>query len=235
MLPNQYNRRWATQGEFSAEELGGFSWLKLVLISVLSLFLELLMIRWVSSEIRIFAYFKNFVLIACFLGFGLGCYLSRKRINLFSMLVPLGILTLFVNSPSALIRSQMAALPAMLGASSQVQVWGVPYMTTDAASLLSLVFALIICALLFVLIGFIFIPIGQLVGWYLENAPKGIAAYSVNVLASLAGITLYTFLCFWYQPPVVWFAIAGSITVLLLINRPKLAAIAAARRSGSMS
>ena len=227
MLSNRISRRWSTQGDFSPEDLGGFSWLNLVLVSVLSLFLELLMIRWISSEIRIFAYFKNFVLIACFLGFGLGCYLSRRRINLFSMLVPLGILSLFVNSPIAFIRSQMAGLPAMLGASSQVQVWGVPYMTSDAASLASLASALLICALLFVLIGFIFIPIGQMVGWYLENAPKGIAAYTVNVLASLVGITLYTLLCFWYQPPIVWFVIAGTSTVLLLIKTPKLAAIAA--------
>src|SRR5579864_1135350 len=134
MLSNRISRRWSTQGDFSPEDLGGFSWLNLVLVSVLSLFLELLMIRWISSEIRIFAYFKNFVLIACFLGFGLGCYLSRRRINLFSMLVPLSILSLFVNSPFDFIRTQMAGLPAMLGASSQVQVWGVPYMTSDARS-----------------------------------------------------------------------------------------------------
>ncbi len=228
MVARRDSRRWSAQGEFSTDELGGFSWLNLALVSVLSLFLELLMIRWISSEIRIFAYFKNFVLIACFLGFGLGCYLSRKRVNLFSLAVPLGILTLFVSSPFEFIRIRMAALPAMLGASSQVQVWGVPYMSVDATGLVALASALVICALLFVLIGFIFIPFGQMVGWYLENAPNGIAAYSVNVLASLIGITLYTLLCFWYQPPVVWFAIAGGIAVLLFIKRPKLAAIAAA-------
>jgi len=36
---------------------------QLALVGFLGLFLELLMIRWVSSEIRVFAYFKNFVLI----------------------------------------------------------------------------------------------------------------------------------------------------------------------------
>jgi len=67
--------RWNEKWEFSAQALGGFSWWQLALWSLLSLFFELLMIRWISSEIRIFAYFKNFVLVACFLGFGLGCYL----------------------------------------------------------------------------------------------------------------------------------------------------------------
>ena len=71
-----------TDFDVDLEELGGFTYRQLVLISVAGLFLEMLMIRWVSSEIRIFAYFKNFVLVACFLGFGLGCYLCRRRVQL---------------------------------------------------------------------------------------------------------------------------------------------------------
>jgi hypothetical protein len=42
---------------FSPQLLGGFSYWHLFLISVLGLFLELLMIRWVSSELSVFAYF----------------------------------------------------------------------------------------------------------------------------------------------------------------------------------
>jgi hypothetical protein len=77
---------WLRTLETSPEELGGFSYRSLALISLLSLFLEMLMIRWISSEIRIFAYFKNLVLVACFLGFGLGCYLCRRRVQLGSNL-----------------------------------------------------------------------------------------------------------------------------------------------------
>src|ERR1039458_5376476 len=36
------------------------------------------MIRWISSEITIFAYFKNFVLVACYLGCGLGALTSIR-------------------------------------------------------------------------------------------------------------------------------------------------------------
>ena len=61
------------------------------------------------------------------------------------------------------------------------------------------------------LIATAFIPFGQLVGWYLENAPKGVAAYSVNVLASLAGIAGFTLLCFLNQSPWVWFLVAGIL------------------------
>jgi hypothetical protein len=71
---------WVAAFEVDPEKLGGLSHSWLTLISLLSLFLEMLMIRRISSEIRIFAYFKNLVLVACFLGFGLGCYLCRRRI-----------------------------------------------------------------------------------------------------------------------------------------------------------
>ena len=57
-------QRWVGQFEFSPETLGGFSYARLAVVSLFGLFLELLMIRWVSSEITIFAYFKNFVLVA---------------------------------------------------------------------------------------------------------------------------------------------------------------------------
>ncbi len=93
--------RLAEKWEFSPQGLGGFSWRQLALWSLLALFFELLMIRWISSEIRVFAYFKNFVLIACFLGFGLGCYMSRRRVNLLTMVVPLLTLALVVCLPSS--------------------------------------------------------------------------------------------------------------------------------------
>src|SRR5204863_4846056 len=73
----------------TAAEMGGFSWRGLTVSSVFGLYLELLLIRWISSEIRIFAYFKNFVLIACFLGFGLGCYLCLLAISVMMLVAPL--------------------------------------------------------------------------------------------------------------------------------------------------
>ena len=170
------------------------------------------MIRWISSEVRIFAYFKNFVLIACFLGFGLGCYLSRRRINLLAMLVPLLSLVLLVQLPWPALRILMRLIPTFIGASSEGAVWGVP--AEFSFSLLAAAMAIIVP--IFSLISVMFIPLGQLVGWYLENSTNGILAYSVNVAASLAGIMLYTLLCFFYQPPATWFSVAGLLSICLL-------------------
>src|SRR5207248_6455389 len=119
-------RRWSRKWELSPQDLGAFSWWRLALWSLLSLFFELLMIRWVSSEIRIFAYFKNFVLVACFLGFGLGCYLCRRRVQLMALIAPLLLLTAILKAPISPLRRSIAALPQMLGSSVEVHVWGVP-------------------------------------------------------------------------------------------------------------
>ncbi len=200
------------QWELRVEELGGFSYRQLVLISLLSLFVEMLMIRWVSSEIRIFAYFKNFVLVACFLGFGLGCYLCRRRVQLMAMLTPLLLLTIILKAPISPLRRTMAALPQMLGATVEVHVWGVPALPTSWSGML---LAMAFVVPLFAVIATTFIPFGQLVGWYLENAPNGVAAYSVNVLASLAGIAAFTLISFLHQPPWVWFLVAGLFSLLV--------------------
>src|ERR1700739_1951515 len=60
--PLQKRISWLDRWTFSPQTLGGFSYRQLILVSLTALFLELLMIRWISSEITIFAYFKNFVL-----------------------------------------------------------------------------------------------------------------------------------------------------------------------------
>ena len=197
--------------EVDIHELGGFSFRQLILISLLSLFLEMMMIRWVSSEIRIFAYFKNFVLVACFLGFGLGCYFSRRRVQLMAMITTLVLLTIILKAPISALRRSISVLPALLGASVEVHVWGVPALPTNWWRM---VLALAFVVPLFALIATTFIPFGQLVGWYLENAPKGVAAYTVNVLASLAGIAAFTLLCFLNYPPWVWFMVSGLFSVI---------------------
>ncbi|HEX4628265.1 MAG TPA: methyltransferase [Gemmatimonadales bacterium] len=218
LAPSPGTERWG----FTPTDLGGFSLGRLALVSVVGMFLELLMIRWIASEIRIFAYFKNFVLIACFLGFGLGCYLCRRRINLLAFLVPLGALVLLVQLPWFDLRELIIQLASQIGAISEVQVWGVPSLPLTWSSFGSLALAVAVIVPIFALIAFVFIPIGQLVGWYLEHATRGIAGYSLNVLGSLAGVLLYTLLCFLYQPPAVWLALAGVMVVALVWRLPRL-------------
>ena len=52
---------------------------RLVLTSGTLLFVELLLIRWVPSEVRYIGFFSNFLLMASFLGIGIGILLGRRR------------------------------------------------------------------------------------------------------------------------------------------------------------
>ena len=40
----------------------------LILASFISLYFEMLVIRWLGSEVRLFSYFKNLIMLAAFLG-----------------------------------------------------------------------------------------------------------------------------------------------------------------------
>src|SRR5271165_6397784 len=71
----------------------------LFLISVLGLFLELLLIRWVGTEVRIFAYLQNTILVVCFLGLGMGCWTAREPFAPRQILIPLFVLVVLLAIP----------------------------------------------------------------------------------------------------------------------------------------
>jgi hypothetical protein len=50
----------------------------IVLVTMVSLLLELVMIRWLASVFPAFSFFKNFTLLACFLGLGAGYAVAEK-------------------------------------------------------------------------------------------------------------------------------------------------------------
>lgn len=211
----QLSRPW----DFSVDEVGGFRWFHLFLVSVLCLFLEMLMIRWIAAEVPVFAYFKNIVLIGCFLGFGVGCYLCRRKVNLLAFLVPVCLLVVLIKLPWPALRSVIQQIPYLVAQTSDVDLLGRPSLPMD---LLASLAAILLIVLLFALVALAFVPLGQIVGWSLESAGDGALAYTVNVLGSLVGIVLYTLLCFRYQPPAVWFAISGIMCAILLRKLPRL-------------
>ncbi len=51
----------------------------LFIASFLVLFLEVALIRWMPAYVRLLAYFSNFILLATFLGSGIGCVLAGVR------------------------------------------------------------------------------------------------------------------------------------------------------------
>src|SRR5918992_2797813 len=56
---------------------------RLILLSFLMLFLELALIRWTGSNVVYLSYFSNFILLASFLGIGIGFILGARAPDLF--------------------------------------------------------------------------------------------------------------------------------------------------------
>src|SRR6266700_3249640 len=53
--------------------------IRILLVSFAMLFFELLCIRWIPSYVRYLSYFNNFILLASFLGIGLGMLSARRQ------------------------------------------------------------------------------------------------------------------------------------------------------------
>ncbi len=154
----------------------------LFLASFLSLFLELLLIRWVPSHVRIVAYYGNLMLISSFLGLGCGLLLTRMGLNLYKWFpVPLVLLVLFVS--------------AIKGINFQQGPDELRFLINTGTS--TTTFPVVI---VFVLNAFVFVPLGDLVGSYFKKIPP-LQAYSWDLGGAIAGTVLFgLFSYFWFSP-----------------------------------
>ena len=195
------------------------SW-TLFLVSVLGLFLELMLIRWIGTEVRIFAYLQNTVLVTCFLGLGMGALTCRKAATAGHVLRPLLLLSLLLAIPFT--RICLGKISDMLTVdgeflTSSYWTWAGPFQR-----MVRVVTGLGLTFLLLVLIWEIFVPLGRLVGRLFDDHPRTIWAYSVNVAGGLVGTWLFVLLSALSLPPVVWLAVpAGLLGILIALGRPE--------------
>src|SRR6516165_6202170 len=170
--------------------------LAILFSSGLSLLLELSLIRWQSSVLEFLAFYKNFSLLACFAGLGLGYALAtRDRIPLL-MVIPLLAAQLCFIMLTRMVPRAFDVIPFReqltmglgQGNSSQVIVL---YL------LLSVIFLLTALTLL---------PIGQLCGRLMERR-RNLRAYGLNLLGSLSGVLAMLAASSLWTPPLVWFAL----------------------------
>ncbi len=175
------------------------NWWPLFLISSLSLFFELAVIRWLSGEIRIFAYFQNLALLAAFLGLAIGFGLVGKgRGNKFAFPALWGVFVVLVLAVNKVDESK----PIFNPASEDIFFWN----TASAPFWSSLVIFLAFLIIFFLISMFLFIPLGQATGTEMALHPP-IQAYIINIAASLVGIWIFTLCSSFHTPPPVWFGI----------------------------
>ena len=166
----------------------------LFIASTAALYFELVIIRYLASEIRLFAFLKNMPLIASFFGIGLGMIVGRAQPKLRRNFPVLAALLFILTANAWFLHITDIPMPTM-------DNWQFTF-TESPVSALTLAYLFVVLYFLGLVVGF-FIVLGGIVGEYLGELPR-LKAYGVNLLGSPAGIVLFTLLAFLYTPPWVW-------------------------------
>lgn len=172
---------------------------KLVVLSAIGLFLELVLIRWLPAHIFSIGFFSNVVLIGSFLGLGTGFLLagSRRSLGTLFPLLLVGIMLL-----TLLLGSAGVAIPP----DAQTWLWSF-YAENRLERFLTVELTIPqILALSYVMTMLVFIPLGQRIGRLMrEFAP--LRGYAWNVVGSLGGVLLFSLLSALGMPAFIWFAV----------------------------
>lgn len=192
--------------------LNGKDSLKLFLAGASILFWELVLIRWLSSSIRIVAYYSNFILIASFLGLGIGAILSRHKISAQKFIFPI----LFI---SIIIGPLLGSLYSLNPDTGDESIWfgapsGVQDELSTAGSNTPLPFWLVLlggflCAVV------LFACFGRWLADLFKKLPP-LKGYSFEVGGSIVGILLFAFLSYLQTSPLVWFSVGFILIILAL-------------------
>jgi Spermidine synthase len=175
---------------------------RLVLTSGTLLFVELLLIRWVPAEVRYLGFFSNFLLMASFLGIGIGILLGRRRglntIALFPILLAIVVWLITTLELNVQVRS------------TDELFFGLAESTAADVNFLVLP---IVFALVTALMASIAIPLGPL----LRSMPP-LQAYAWDITGSMLGIAGFTILSAAGTPPIAWFIVVAILTALLIVG-----------------
>ncbi len=179
----------------------------LFLISFVGLFLEMAFLRWAPAQFRVLAYYSNVVLIACFLGLGLGCLLVQRRRDTTAWF-PL----LFLATIGAILAARQYQFHFTHG--EDFQLWQTNVLEGGARAADLDLKALLVGA--FVLTTMLFVPLGQMLGRALTPLPP-LTGYAINIAGSIAGVAAHAALSWLSLPPAVWFG-AGIAGFLICVR-----------------
>ena len=189
--------------------------LVLALTTFAILVLELAMIRWLTTQIRIAAYFANLVLLAAFLGMGLGVGLGRHSARLARWSMPaLAIVCVFLASAGPLDFVHVN-FPNLSPTDWGHEASGTKLQFIGAAALVTACFWAVVAVFLFpaTIVGAIF------------GAMPPLRAYAADLGGSLAGVLAMALIAALWTSPPVWIAL-GTLP-LLWVLRDRVSVIAA--------
>jgi hypothetical protein len=174
---------------------------RLFLTSATLLFVELLLIRWVPANVVYVGFFNNFLLLASFLGIGIGILLGRRvGASAAIWFAPLAfVLVLFVSLAQVNVKNELG------------DIW---FGTREGQQLdINFIVLPSLLILTTTAMAFLAVPLGRL----LRTMPP-LRAYAFDIGGSMAGIALFAGVSLAGLAPSVWFTIAGVLVVLLTLG-----------------
>src|SRR6266700_2922791 len=171
---------------------------RIFLLSFAMLFFELLCIRWIPSYVRFLSYFNNFVLLASFLGIGLGMLTARRKRFWFPPF-PLMVLLLAIIVMWNKFDLHISSTQVLYYGAGETQG-----ATADNYAVLPIIFGLVTAC---------FIPLSRSFG-QLFTQIMPLTAYTFDIIGSLVGIACFSVIAYFALPPVVWFVM---LTLLILV------------------
>jgi SAM-dependent methyltransferase len=176
---------------------------RVFLASFLVLFLEIALIRWMPAYIRLLSYFSNFILLASFLGIGIGCLLAPARSRLFRWFPAL--------------QAAVIAAVYFFRLELSVPTAGSIYFSSGTAEKVVLVENTMLLPLLFVIVAALFATLAQRMGREMAQLPP-LRSYTINLAGSLAGVVALGVISWLELSPTVWFGVAFAVAVPLLMT-----------------
>lgn len=174
---------------------------RLFLTSFALLFFELICIRWIPAHIRYIGYFSNFILLASFLGIGVGILLGRRTWWLPPFPLLLLLLVVIVAQNRIEVRLN----------STEVLYYG-------AGEDIARTEHYLVLPVVIVLVALTFLPLARPLGGLLAALPR-LQAYSIDIVGSLAGIAAFFVMAWLSLPPVLWFLVLAVPLALLAARR----------------
>jgi hypothetical protein len=155
------------------------------------------------AYIRLLAYFSNFILLAAFLGIGVGCLLAPIRVRLFAWFP---VLTAAVIAVVYAFRLEVAIPPS-----------GSIYFTSGTAEPVVAVETTLLLPLLFIAVAALMATAAQRMAREMAALPP-LKGYTLNVAGSLAGVVAFAVMSWLELPPTVWFGAAFVAAIPLLVT-----------------
>ncbi len=160
-------------------------------------------------------FFTNLVLMACFLGMSVGCLTASRRFPFVRAVIPLALTAVATALAVAWAYNHYGQFAIDVGSqrSPQVVYFGTEYRAKDPSKFL--VPVEVVAGVFFVLVASMFIGLGQALGRAFNAVPDRVAAYSADLIGSLAGIGAFALASSFNTTPHLWFAVSALLCLYL--------------------